>query len=71
MEFKELLEKKNLTVYSLSKKSDIARSTLFDIYSGKSNIYDCKGRILLKLSKALDISIEELLNLKYEEYNRF
>lgn len=71
MEFNELLINKNLTIYKLSKISNIAKSTLFDIASGKSNIYDCTGRTLLKLSKALNITIEELLNLEYEEYNPF
>ena len=55
MEFNELLINKNLTIYKLSKISNIAKSTLFDIASGKSNIYDCTGRTLLKLSKALPI----------------
>ena len=69
MKFNEMLKNNEYTIYALSKKSGIAKTTLFDISSGKSNIFDCSGRILLKLSKSLNITIEELLNLEYEEYN--
>jgi len=65
----DLLNKKKLTIYHLSKLSNIPLSTLFDIANGKSNIFNCKGNILLKLSKALNISIEDLLSLEYETYN--
>lgn len=69
MQFNKLLKNNEVTIYGLSKKSGIAKTTLFDISSGKSNIYDCSGRILFKLSKALNITIEDLLRLEYEEYN--
>ena len=69
MTFNELLEKKGFSVYKLSEKSTVAKTTLFDIASGKANILDCTGRNLLKISKALGITIEELLNLVPETYN--
>ena len=50
MKFNEMLKNNEYTIYALSKKSGIAKTTLFDISSGKSNIFDCSGRILLKLS---------------------
>lgn len=69
MYFSELLSNRQLTVYGLSKTSGIAKTTIFDISTGKSNIYDCSGRILMKLARALSITIEELLSLQYDEYN--
>ena len=69
MTFADLLINKNLTVYKLSKDSGVPKTTIFDISSGKSNILDCSGRNLLKLSKCLGVSIEDLLNLDQELYN--
>ena len=69
MTFSDLLINKNLTVYKLSKDSGVPKTTIFDISSGKSNILDCSGRNLLKLSKCLGVSIEDLLNLDQELYN--
>lgn len=67
MTFLDLLAYKKLTIYSLSKKSGIPKTTLADIASGKTNILDCSGKTLLAISKSLNISIEELLTLEREE----
>ena len=67
MTFLDLLAEKKYSVYRLSKESGIALTTLQDIASGKNELEDCKGRTLLALSRALDISIEELLALEPEE----
>lgn len=69
MTFADLLINNNLTVYKLSKDSGVPKTTIFDISSGKSNILDCSGRNLLKISKCLGVSIEDLLNLDQELYN--
>lgn len=69
MTFIELLEKKEFTIYRLSKESGVAKTTLFDIASGKSNILDCTIRNVLKISNALTISIEELIKLEPTIYN--
>ena len=50
MEFNELLINKNLTIYKLSKISNIAKSTLFDIASGKSKAEAIKGLFSGKIS---------------------
>ena len=71
MRFVDLISQKGYTLYSLSKKSNVAKSTLSDIANGKSNILECRGRVLLNISKALDITIEELIDLEYEEYNSY
>ena len=69
MTFGDLLIKKNYTVYRLSKESGVPKTTIFDISSGKSNLLDCSGRNLLKISKSLGVSIEDLLSLDQELYN--
>lgn len=67
MTFLDLLAYKKMTIYSLSKKSGIPKTTLADIASGKTNILDCSGKTLLAVSKSLNVSIEELLSLEREE----
>ena len=69
MTFSELLNNKDLTIYKLSKESGVAKTTLFDIASGKSNILDCTARNLLKISNALNVSIEDLIKLDPTIYN--
>ena len=69
MTFCDLLINNNYTVYRLSKESGVPKTTIFDISSGKSNLLDCSGRNLLKISKCLGVSIEDLLSLDQELYN--
>ena len=69
MTFIDLLNEKNLTIYKLSKESGVAKTTLFDIASGKSNILDCTARNLLKISNVLKVSIEDLIQLEAMIYN--
>lgn len=59
-----LLKQKNLSRYSLSKQSGVPWATLSDICSGKTKLENCNGATLLKLSKVLEISIEQMLDLE-------
>ena len=68
MELVNYTSEKELSIYRISKLSNIPLSTLNDIYSGKSNLFDCSGKTLLSLSKVLGVSIEELLEMKQEIY---
>lgn len=67
MTFLDLLAFKKTTVYALSNKSGIPKTTLIDIASSKTDILECSGKTLLAISKSLNISIEELLSLEKEE----
>ncbi len=69
MTIQDLLEEKGYTVYRLSKESGISKTTLFDIFSGKSNLLDCRLKNVLKIAKALNVSVEELANLDPILYN--
>lgn len=61
MRFEELLRQRGISRYNLSKTSGVPWATLADIYSYKTSLERCNGPTLLKLSKALKISVEELL----------
>ena len=67
MTFLDLLSEKKTTVYSLSLDSGVARTTLADIASGKTDILECSGKTLLTISKTLNVSIEDLLSPEREE----
>ena len=60
----ELLEQRGLSRYRLSKISGVPWATLSDICSGKTKFERCNAVTLSKLSKALEISMEELLLLE-------
>lgn len=68
MRLVEKLNEMNLSIYKLSLESGIAKSTLNDIFIGKSCLYDCSGKTLLSIASVLGISIEELFSLKQEDY---
>ena len=60
MNIDTFLKNKGYTVYRLSKETGISKTTLFDIFSGKSNILDCRVRIIMIIADALDCDIKEL-----------
>lgn len=64
MTLDDILNEKGDTIYRLSKISGISKTKLFDIFSGKSNILDCRLRVVSKLSKILGMSIEEIISLE-------
>ncbi len=64
MTLKDVLEEKNYTIYKLSKESGVSKTTLFDIFSGKSNLLDCRLRVVLKICDSLGITIKDILSLE-------
>ncbi|NLK37782.1 MAG: helix-turn-helix transcriptional regulator [Epulopiscium sp.] len=68
MTIMELLKEKELSRYSLSKTSGVPWATLADICSGKTSLSRCSVQTLSKLSKALELSIEEILELETESH---
>ncbi|ADY55198.1 helix-turn-helix domain protein [Syntrophobotulus glycolicus DSM 8271] len=64
MTIQQLLQDRQMSRYRLSKISGIPWATLADIYSGKTHLDRCGAGTLSKLSKALGLSIEELLALE-------
>ncbi|MDE7286063.1 MAG: helix-turn-helix transcriptional regulator [Lachnospiraceae bacterium] len=64
MTIAELLKKRGISRYRLSKDSGVPWATLADICSGKTKFERCSAVTLFKLSKTLGVTIEELLQLE-------
>lgn len=67
MTIQQVIKEKNLTRYQLSKLSGVPWATLSDICSGKTSLKRCSAGTLLKLSAALEMSVEELAELTVEK----
>lgn len=61
MYLNQLLEEKGISKYKLAKLSGVPQSTIADICSGKTNIKKCSAETLYKISKALDVTMESLI----------
>lgn len=57
----ELLRRKDLSEYQLSKKSGVPYSTISDLCSGKTDIKKCNVETVYNLAKFLGCSIESLI----------
>ncbi|SFU54357.1 helix-turn-helix domain-containing protein [Butyrivibrio sp. M55] len=66
MRIKELLEEKNKSIYRLSKETGIPYSTLNDICNNKTQIIKCSVEIVFKISKSLDVTMEDLVEDEME-----
>ena len=62
MHIRELINERNMSVYELSKKSNNPYTTLNDVVKGKTQLKRCSAETVYKLSKALHISMEELMD---------
>jgi len=62
MTVNELLEKRGITRYRLSKMSEVPYSTIGDICSGKTDLKKCSAETVYKIALALEITMEELLS---------
>ena len=63
MTLQDAIRARNLTKYRLSKEYGIPWSTLSDICSGKSDMHRCNAGTMVKLSRALELTVGELLTL--------
>ena len=66
MTIQELIKENGMSKYSLSKASGVPWSTLSDIFSGKTDLNRCSVNTLSKLSKVLEMPIEEIIELEIE-----
>lgn len=57
----DLMKKKKISKYRLSKNSGVPYSTLTDILNGKSRLEKCSAETIYRLAKELEVSMEELL----------
>lgn len=63
MDLQSLIDSKNMSKYHLSKISGIPKTTIIDICSGKSSIENCNAKTVLKIARALDCTMEEIMML--------
>lgn len=65
-----ILDQRKITRYQLSKISGVPKTTLTDICSGKSSIDRCSAKTVWQLAKALECTMEDLMNLESpSDYN--
>lgn len=67
MRINEIMTNRNISKYRLSKNSGIPYTTLTDILSGKAHLEKCSAETVYKLSKELNITMEELLSPYFEK----
>ena len=63
MNLQTVLSQRNITMYQLSKISGIPKTTVIDICSGKSSIEKCSAKTVYQLAKALDCTMEDIMQL--------
>ncbi len=63
----EVIKNRNISKYKLAKNSGIPYSTLTDIINGKTLLSKCSAETVYKLSKELQVSMEDLLSPYFEK----
>lgn len=71
MNINALLRQRNMTKYQLSKKAGVPFATISDITTGKAKVEKCAAGTLYKLSKALGVTMEDLLMDRMEYRQSF
>ena len=68
MNIQTLLKNNGLTMYALSKKSGLPKTTVIDICTGKTDINTCKAKTVLQLAQALNCSMEDIMKIDNARY---
>ena len=61
MTIQDALKQKNLSIYRLSKMSEVPYATVNDICNGRTQLEKCSAETIYRIAHALDVSMEELL----------
>lgn len=69
MTLQALLDNEKITKYQLSKTSGVSKTTVIDICSGKTSIEKCNAKTVLQIARALNKSMEEIMELDDGEYH--
>ena len=62
-----ILEERNMTIYQCAKLSGIPYTTLSEVVRGKTRIEKCSAETVYRLSKVLNVSMEDLMTDFYME----
>ena len=65
------MDRKGISQYRLSKNSGIPYTTINDICSGRAQLEKCSAETIYKISKELDVSMEDLLAPYLEKRSSF
>ncbi len=71
MTIRQLMKKKQLTMYRLSKASQIPYATLNDICNNKVRLEKCSAETIYRIAQALETTMEELLAPCFWERSSF
>lgn len=71
MNINNLLAQENMTKYQLSKRSGVPYTTINDICNNRVKIEKCSAETLYRISKVLNVSIEDLVENAMEYRNSF
>jgi plasmid maintenance system antidote protein VapI len=63
------LKEKKISMYRLSELSGVPYTTIYNIVQCKANIENCTARNVLRIAKALDLSVEDLIFLGDPKYS--
>ncbi len=66
-----ILKERNLTMYQCAKLSGIPYTTLSEVVRGKTKIEKCSAETVYRLSKVLNVSMEDLMRDLLEERSDF
>ena len=66
MNLQSVLNKRNISMYHLSKISGVPKTTVIDICAGRSSLEKCSAKTVFLLAKALNCTMEELLEPDYD-----
>ena len=69
LKIQNYLKEHDISLYKLAKDADVPYPTIFNIVNGKTNIMNCTYRVVLKISSALDISPEKLVDMCEQNYH--
>ncbi len=61
MSLNQVLAEKSITKYRLWKESGVPQATISDICTGKTRIEKCSAETIYRIAKALDVSMESLI----------
>ncbi|MBQ9765355.1 MAG: helix-turn-helix transcriptional regulator [Lachnospiraceae bacterium] len=68
MYLNDLLNEKKMSKYRLSKESGVPQTTIIDICSRKARIEKCSADTIYRIAKALDVSMESLIEEEMQDY---
>lgn len=61
MSISNVLSQQKMSAYQLWKKSGVPQATISDICTGKTRIEKCSAETIYRLAKALNVSMESLI----------